>query len=143
MIRVVLVAPSPALRAGLRSLLSSDNEIKIVDERKDWNDSRQEEQNEADVVITTSASFAAYSDEELDEPPLVAILFLQDEPFNIKLMMSSSRVWGILPLETSGDELCAAIHALSEGLIVGTPQLLFSPSEEEPAARGPLTDREA
>jgi DNA-binding NarL/FixJ family response regulator len=58
-------------------------------------------------------------------------------------MMSSSRVWGILPLETSADELSAAIHALSQGLIVGTHPLLFSFSEEEPLAQGPLTDREA
>ena len=143
MIRVLLVAPSPALRAGLRSLLSSDNEIKIVDERNEWSDSWEEEQYEADVVITTSASFAAYWNDESEEPSSAAILFLRDEPFNIKQRMSSSRVWGILPLETSADELSAAIHALSQGLIVGTHPLLFSPTEEEPLAQGPLTDREA
>jgi len=143
LIRVLLVAPSPALRAGLRSLLSSDSEIRIVDERNEWSDSWQEEQYEADVVITTSASFAAYWNDESDEPSSAAILFLRDEPINIKLRMSSSRAWGILPLETSADELSAAIHALSQGLIVGTPPLLFSPTEEEPHAQGPLTDREA
>ena len=142
MIRVLLVAPSPALRAGLRSLLSSDDKIKIVDERNEWSDSLDDRQYEADVVITTSASFASYSDDEVEALPSAAILFLRDEPFNIKLIASSSRVWGILPLETSADELCAAIHALSQGLIVGTHQLLFT-SEEETLARGTLTDREA
>ena len=142
MIRVLLVAPSPALRAGLRSLLSSDDKIKIVDERNEWSDSLDDRQYEADVVITTSAFFASYSDDEVEALPSAAILFLRDEPFNIKLIASSSRVWGILPLETSADELCAAIHALSQGLIVGTHQLLFT-SEEETLARGTLTDREA
>jgi DNA-binding NarL/FixJ family response regulator len=142
LIRVLLVAPSPALRAGLRSLLSSDDKIKIVDERNEWSDSLDDRQYEADVVITTSASFASYSDDEVEALPSAAILFLRDEPFNIKLIASSSRVWGILPLETSADELCAAIHALSQGLIVGTHQLLFT-SEEETLARGTLTDREA
>lgn len=98
---------------------------------------------EADVVITTSASYAAFWNDEPEEPSSAAILFLRDEPFNIKLMMSSARVWGILPLETSADELSAAIHALSQGLIVGTHPLLFSSTEEEPLAQGPLTDREA
>jgi NarL family two-component system response regulator YdfI len=143
LIRVLVVAPSPALRAGLRSLLSSDDEIKIVDERNEWSDSLQEEQYEADVVITTSASLTAYPEDATEVPPSAAILYLRNEPFNLKSLMPSSRVWGILPLETSGDELCAAIHALSQGLIVGPYQLLFSSSEEETFARGPLTDREA
>ncbi len=143
MIRVLVVAPSPALRAGLRSLLSSDDEIKIVDERDEWSDSLQEGQYEADVVITTSASSTAYPEDTTEVPPSAAILYLRNEPFNLKALMASSRVWGILPLESSGDELCAAIHALSQGLIVGPHQLLFSSSEDEPFARGPLTDREA
>ena len=38
--------------------------------------------------------------------------------------------------------MVAAIHALSQGLIVGAPTLLFE-SENEPLERGPLTDRES
>ena len=143
MIRVRLVATSPALRAGLRSLLSSDNEIKIVYERNEWGDSLQEAQYEVDVIITTSTSFVTSSEFEAETLQSAAILYLRDEAFNTKAMISSSRVWGILPLETSADELCAAIHALSQGLIVGASQLLFSSSEEEPVARGPLTERES
>ncbi len=143
MIRVRLVATSPALRAGLRSLLSSDDEIKIVDERNVWGDSLQEGQYEVDVVITTSTSFVPWPEFEAESFQPAAILFLRDEAFNIKPMIGSSRVWGILPLETSAEELCAAIHALSQGLIVGTNQLLFSASEEETLPRGPLTDRES
>ena len=37
--------------------------------------------------------------------------------------------------------MIAAIHALSQGLIVGTPTLLFE-SENGPLERGPLTERE-
>jgi len=141
LIRVLLVVPSPALRAGLRSLLSSDNEIKVVDERSEWSDSLQEEQNEADVVITTSASFATYPTEEKDEHSSAAILFLLDEATNIQTIMESSRVWGILSSDTSATELCAAVRALSQGLIVGARELLF-PSMDDNTARGPLTDRE-
>jgi DNA-binding NarL/FixJ family response regulator len=56
-------------------------------------------------------------------------------------MRRLSRVWGILPTDVSAEELTAAVHALSQGLIVGTAPLLFE-SESEPSAQGPLTDRE-
>ncbi|MBI3739912.1 MAG: response regulator transcription factor [Chloroflexi bacterium] len=142
MIRVLLIAPSPALRAGLRSLLSSDDEIKIIDESNKWSDSLVDN-TEADVVITTSASVASFSDALADTAPSAAILLLSDDPLNVRVRTRASHgVWGILPLDSSAEELIAAIRALSEGLIVGMPALLF-PSEEETSARGPLTDREA
>ena len=143
MIRVLVVAPSPALRAGLRSLLSSDEEIKIVEERNEWSDSLQEEQYEADVVVTTSASYSLQLRDSTVSYGTAAVLFLQDEPPDVKLLKASQRVWGLLPLESSAEELSAAIRALSQGLIVGTRSLLFPPAEEEPLAHGSLTDREA
>ena len=133
MIRVFVDIPSPALRAGLRALLSSDKAIKIV------NDSMDEE-SEADVVIT-SASLASRADNELVDSPSAAILFLSDDPLNVREMRRSSRVWGILPMDASTEELTAAVHALSQGLIVGTSTLLFE-SESEPLSQGPLTERE-
>lgn len=141
MIRVLLNVPSPALRAGLRALLSSDETIRIV------NNSFPEE-SEADVVIT-SASPASFSDSstrlsashEFELPSQAAILFLSDDPLNLLEMRRLSQVWGILPTDASTEELSAAVHALSQGLIVGTSTLLFE-AESEPAAQGPLTDRE-
>ncbi len=141
MIRVVLVVPSPALRAGLSALLSSDDQIKIIGERNGWSDSLLE-QNEADVVIAASASFT-FPDDLPGAPESAGILLLSDEPLNIRAWTRASRqAWGILPLDSSAEELITAVHALSEGLIVGASALMF-PSEEETSARGPLTDREA
>ena len=136
MIRVLLDIASPALRAGLRALLSSDRTIKVV------NDSLEEDED-ADVVIT-SASRASFLNNGLADSPSAAILLLSDEPLNTHDMMRSSRAWGILPTDASVDELSAAVHALSQGLIVGTSALLFE-TESEPlsGSRGPLTEREA
>lgn len=134
MIRVFLNISSPALRAGLRALLSSDDEIRIVNDSLD-------EDNEADVVIT-SASNASSSHNTPDSASSAAILLLSDEQVNVEEMRRTYRVWGILPTESSPEELTAAIHALSQGLIVGTPTLLFE-SENEPLERGPLTERES
>ena len=133
MIRVLLKVSSPALRAGLQALLASDKTIKIV------NDSLREE-NEADVMIT-SASLASLSALEPALPSSVGILLLSDEQPQIEELKRSSRVWGILPTDSSAEELIAAVHALSQGLIVGAPHLLFE-SESEPIERGPLTERE-
>ena len=61
MIRVLLSLSSPAMRAGLRALLSLDKTIKVVNDSLD-------EGNEADVVIT-SASPASFSDGGLGDSP--------------------------------------------------------------------------
>jgi len=133
-IRVQLDVSSPALRAGLRALLSSDNTIKVINDSLD-------EDSEADVVIT-SASHVSFSDHDVSDTSSAATLLLSDDPLNVRQMRRFSRVWGILPTESSAEELTAAIHALSQGLIVGTSTLLFE-SENEPLSHGPLTDRES
>lgn len=134
MIRVLLNVSSPALRAGLRALLASDKTINVV------NDSLEDD-SEADVVIA-SASHASFSGREADSPSSAATLLLSDDPPNVGEMRRPFRVWGVLPADASSEELIAAVHALSQGLIVGTSTLLFE-SESEPLARGPLTDRES
>jgi len=133
-IRVLLDVSSPALRAGLRALLSSDKTIKVV------NDSLNEEQ-EADVVIT-SASHLSFQSREINPDSAPATLFLSDERLNLRELTRSSEVWGILPTESTAEEMIAAVHALSQGLIVGAATLLFE-SEREPLSHGPLTDRES
>jgi DNA-binding NarL/FixJ family response regulator len=141
-IRVQLDISSPALRAGLRALLSSDDTIQII------NDSLEDD-SEADVVIASAsrASFPGASlntSSEFDLSSSAATLVLSDDPVNLRDMRHLSRVWGVLPTDASAEELTAAIRALSQGLIVGTSTLLFdTDSESEPSSHGPLTDRES
>jgi DNA-binding NarL/FixJ family response regulator len=128
-IRVLLNIPSPALRAGLRALLASDTRIEVMSDSP-------EEENEADVVITSASAVS------LEDSSSVGILFLGDEQVNVEEMKRAHRVWGVLPTEASAEELIAAVHALSQGLVVGAPELMFE-SENEPLERGPLTERES
>jgi DNA-binding NarL/FixJ family response regulator len=139
LINILLVDPSPALRAGLRALLSSDDGVKIIGDADQWDDSVVEI-DEADVIIT-SASSSSFLDEEMAAPSSASILILSNHPLNVREMTRSHHAWGILPLDASADELLSAIHALSQGLIVGERSLLFA-SEEETLANSPLTDRE-
>ncbi len=137
MIRVLLNVSSPALRAGLRALLATDQTIRVV------NDSPEEDdlQGEADVVIT-SASHTLFPANGIDATSSAATLFLSDDPPNVRALTRSLRIWGVVPTDASAEELTAAVHALSQGLIVGTATLLFD-SESEPLSHGPLTDRES
>jgi DNA-binding NarL/FixJ family response regulator len=112
-IRVLLNVASPALRAGLRSLLSSDKTIKVMTDTLN-------EEIEADVVITS----ASRMNPETDPPLSAGYLFLSDDQLNVEELKRSYRVWGILPTDASPEELTAAVHALSQGLIVGTPTLV-------------------
>ena len=141
MIRVLLNVSSPALRAGLRALLASDKTIKVMNDSLEEDDLR----SEADVVIT-SASQASFSGRSFNTnhsgDSAAATLLLSDEQLNVRELSRSFHVWGILPTEASAEELTAAVHALSQGLIVGTSTLLFE-SESEPISHGPLTDRES
>ena len=61
MIRVLLNVSSPALRAGLRALLSSDEAIEIVNDPLD-------EESEADVVITPAGARHILWGESADAP---------------------------------------------------------------------------
>ncbi len=133
MIRVLLELSSPALRAGLRALLSSDRTIKIINDSLD-------EDLAADVVIT-SAAHVSFTSRDLDSVSSAAILYLSENPLNVREMTRSARAWGILPPDSSAEELSAAVHALSQGLVVGTSALLFE-SESEPLEEGPLSERE-
>ena len=144
MIRVLLVAPTPALRAGLRSLLAADPDIQVVAERGGWGGVANVEgaQAEADVVVTTSASLASAQFDGEWVAPDAPLLFLRDEPLPALLAARWSTVWGVLPLECTSGELTAAVRALAEGLVVGSRALLFSDHEASPE-RGPLTQRES
>ena len=143
MIRVLLNLSSPALRAGLRALLSSDQTIKVVNDSLEEDDLR----SAADVVVTSAARASLFRsstqlNNEADSSSSAAILLLGEDQPNIQEMKRMTRVWGILPSDSSAEELTAAIHALSQGLIVGPPTLLFE-TESEPLERGPLTERES
>lgn len=140
MIRVRLVVPSPALRAGLRSLLSTDLGISVVDERSAWNDHAQAAEA-VDVVITTSAASEPAVDGFAQEPVPVAVLFLTDDQLDIRRLLGLSLVWGILPLDASAETLCAAVRALAAGLVVGSA-VLMATSAPEHGSPGPLTERE-
>lgn len=134
--RVLLVAPVPALRLGLRALLA-DSGLEVAGEG-DRLDSPEFTGAAADVLIYATAS-GPLPDLKLDG---AALLLLTDEPPAPAAFAGVSAAWGALPLEATREELIAAVHALAEGLIVGTRRF-FQPRPLAPEdGAQPLSDRE-
>lgn len=140
MIRVSLVAPSPALRAGLRLLLSADAEISVVAEVSNL-DAATQNSEAGHVLITTRAASELVLEGPPPGPDVPSVLFLSDAPLDIRRFVGSSPPWGVLPIDASATQLCAAVHALAAGLVVGSPELMLASDVELTPA--PLTDRES
>jgi DNA-binding NarL/FixJ family response regulator len=156
-IRVALAAPALAVRLGLRTLLAADKSVEVVAEAATL--------AELIPLPTEAKGLAAEADMlvvAMDSPPAsllekahlpVLLLFSGDPPDLADLPLT--RPWGLLPLESSAEELLAAINALHEGLFVSPPALLrrllsSDISDSRPLAAqmedspgGELTERES
>ena len=154
MIRVTIVAPAIAVRAGLRALLSDDPSIQVIAEATDLT-KIEETQTETDVVVWSPTS-------SLDPDPVrselsnlrigdtAALLVIHNNP---KVMETLTRLavrgWGVLAPEATQAELIASIQALNEGLVVTNPvwlnQVFMSQTTRKEADNDlvePLTGRE-
>ncbi|MCZ7572768.1 MAG: response regulator transcription factor [Ardenticatenaceae bacterium] len=150
MIRVLVVAPAPAIRAGLRALLRADETLEVIGELVTLDDVAQLPP-ETDVLVTTESVSPAALDRLLrSREGRVALLLLADAPESAGIVVGRPvRAWGLLPLDATGEELAAAVRALHVGLLVGVPPLmepllrsrLLAAGESEPLDE-PLTARE-
>jgi two-component system, NarL family, response regulator YdfI len=126
LIRVKIIAPVLAVRAGLRALLSDDPRIQVITEAANLSH-MGETQTDADVVVWSPAS-------SLDQDTLhselsnlrvgetVALLLIHNDPKAMEyLTRLAVRAWGLLAPESTQAELIAGIHALNEGLAVSNP----------------------
>ncbi|ABU57325.1 helix-turn-helix transcriptional regulator [Roseiflexus castenholzii] len=146
MIRVLIVAPTPALRAGLRALLTAAN-VEIIDAIGSLVD-LSGIAADIDVILAADESVLADADQVLAEEPRYAALLLSDDPRQADVLRGLPlTAWGILTHDVGAAELAAALHAVAQGLIVLAPNLAArllqarqSPVEEPTGE--PLTARE-
>ncbi len=139
MIRVAVVAPGIALRIGLREVLRGLPDVDVVAESASPHGLPP-----VDVLVLASDDDLSGLDE--GAPP---VLLLSNDPAEAARLIDFP-VWGILPREASPEELSAAVHALAEGLWVGSPSLAQNLLDRHPVPAldgaeqviNPLTDRE-
>jgi DNA-binding NarL/FixJ family response regulator len=125
-IRVALVTPAGAIRAGLRAMLAVDERIEVIAEGAGL-DLIEDLPSGCDVLIITAG--AARDLEQLSGvQPEMGVLFLandQDAP-GPALADLGLHAWGVISLDADAEVLCAAVRAVYEGLLVGSPELLTS-----------------
>jgi DNA-binding NarL/FixJ family response regulator len=127
-IKLVIVASVPALRLGLKSIFDNNSRFLVISESADI-PARVILTNQVDllVLVAWELSPAELQKIILDIDPSIATLFLSNESIPVQLLNQlKRRVWGILPVESTREELIAAAYALVNGLWVGDPQLLGS-----------------
>lgn len=151
-IRVLVIAPTLALRTGLRALFSTDPGIKVIGEAAVLL-GFDALPSSADVLVIAAGSGSASNLESvLTESATAGVLLLVDDPLPVDWARPQlyGRAWGLLPLDSSVEDLTAAVRAISAGLFVGTPALVEPLLESRQRSEGehaeplaePLTDRE-
>ena len=156
MIRVVVIARALALRAGLRALLSANEDIEVVAEASAFTELEAEGGTlippGVDILVSDSDAIEAAALEEFLEQveSSPAILLLTDDPqVSQDFAGLPLRAWGLLPFDAIEEELIAAVHALYEGLLVAEPTLIqpllgqvMVRGEDVDTLIGELTERE-
>jgi len=150
-IRVGILAPSAAIRAGLHTLLSAYKVLDIVVEQTSFED-LTDLGTWLDVLVATSdsLSMAEIQESYQEEEDYPALLYVTDDPEAAGGITNFPwRAWGMLSIDASGEEFLAAIQALHLGLLVGDRALLkpllapqYLSGHEMPAMVETLTERE-
>jgi DNA-binding NarL/FixJ family response regulator len=144
--RVFVVAPTPTMRAGLRSMLASVD-LLVVGEAGP-SAGPVPPLAGADVVLVADEELLEETALSVSEDGMQSILLLsEDEGTASKLRTLSLRGWGVVPPDAPSEELGAAVTAVAQGLTV-LPKNLAERLFDEPAAAveelsEPLTARES
>jgi DNA-binding NarL/FixJ family response regulator len=124
MIRALVVSPVPALRAGLRSLLSEAGDIAVIAESARLEALDELLAEHAPEVVVVDPGFQL--GESLDDAPAAnsieprpAFVVVGDlsRPSELLRRLEGS-AWGYLPREASGEQIAAAVRAVAAGLVV-------------------------
>jgi len=138
-IHVAIVSPVQAVRFGLRVMLAEKSSTLQPDDYSpslgfsdaaglgELEDQLDERLGELDVLILTADAALPGDLRRLTgrHEGHLAILLLAEQPqAAAELAALPVRAWGILPTDCSAEELKAAVNAVNEGLIVGSPVLV-------------------
>ena len=148
-VSILLTAPFPALREGLKALIEADGTLSVVVTNaspNEWGSHLLD----CDVILIAPIGpitinwIKNISAKALDKP----FLLLLSQPLN-EVPDLGRAIWGALPFSATGQEIILAIHALAQGLWIASPAILpylikspQTPNQDELNLAEPLTDRE-
>lgn len=139
MTTVFIIAPTPALRAGLRAMLAGDG-LEVVGEAP-----AAALAPTADVLLVAGDDPAGTARALAGEEGVALVALSEDARLPALLQALPLRGWAVLPPDASADELRAAVGAAAQGLVAVPRQLAEQlaggrTGVEQPAE--PLTARE-
>lgn len=145
--RVLLVANSTIMLAGLSALLATKEGLEVVGSVKNEEMPLTSERLQPDVVLLVWDGEELIFDDRFQMPGIVVLLEGWQE-VSIGTWLRNG-VLGILPLQAAGDEIVAAIEAVALGLNVVHPDVmefllsgLPATVKEPDRGKGVLTNRE-
>ena len=140
MTRVLVAAPTPALRLGVQALLEAAD-TEFVEATATLR-GLGADQRGADVIVVADDSLLADQEPAGDEGP--ALLVLSADPVTVgRLRRLRLPAWGIVLPDAPATELHAAVIAIGQGLIVLPPSMLAAITREtiaHTATSGPLVE---
>ncbi len=119
MIRVLVISPFPAVRAGLRALLEPSGEVEVVEAREPG-DGRYLRGQAPDVVLLDDIANANALDTLRKDAPDVGIVLLGGSPAAVGAGAGRGAT-GYLTRDASAEEILAAIRGVARGLTVVDP----------------------
>jgi DNA-binding NarL/FixJ family response regulator len=126
-IRIIVIATSPALRLGLRHILETEASLEVVAEAGSPGEALADIQGVDILVIANQGRWSSADSEGLRQiSENTGTLFLvegeNDSLPDLEAMPLAA--WGIISLDSTADEILAAVRALKEGLLVGAPEFV-------------------
>jgi DNA-binding NarL/FixJ family response regulator len=121
LILVAIVSLAQSVRLGLRAMLESDDQVQIAGEVATLNElSLLPRHTDVVVIASWGSSLHVIQNAIAESLPETSVLLLSNEPVSIQSIgRLAERAWGFLSMDTTQEELTAAVHALSLGLWVG------------------------
>jgi DNA-binding NarL/FixJ family response regulator len=125
-IPLLLVADSIPLRTGFRTILNGSGEFEVIAESGSLEGLLTYLHDSGLIVLVDQPVLSPTLDRLLSvRPDLTFLLLVNDAPeLTYRLFEKHAIPWGVLPLDTTAEALTAALRALHEGLVVGSPTLL-------------------
>jgi DNA-binding NarL/FixJ family response regulator len=140
MIRAFVVAPTPMIRAGLHTMLTT-SEIQVVGETISPGEIITElptiDVIVVDHLLLEDVARALANDSRAGRIALVVLTNSGERPLTT-LRTLALRGWGVVPVEATSAELQAAVMAVAQGFVVLPVALSAQFSEPRPAVVGTL-----
>ncbi|HLX46120.1 MAG TPA: response regulator transcription factor [Bryobacteraceae bacterium] len=152
MIRVLVLARSTVVRAGLESIVQASATLELAGElagASEWAHFSQADLQDTDVLLADLGDIEPDAVAALGRLPVpVVVLLLHADVAWDEILGAALRsgIRGILSTESGAEEIEGAIQAVHAGLVAITPAgsavLLGKPRRPEEALPEPLSDRE-